>query len=58
MRTVAKMTVTIRDPRKVDPPGDYKFVVSFKFGATEFHASAKDVQTGEEAQTTVVFIAD
>ena len=50
--------MTIKDPSKVDPPSKYRIVVTFKFGAAEFQAVARDDQTGEEVKTSVVLIAD
>ena len=58
MRQVARLTLTIKDPTKVDPPERYKVTTSFSFGSSEFHVVAKDEQTGEEVDTDVVFIAN
>lgn len=58
MRKLAKMSVVIKDPTMVDPPDQYSLNVSFTFGDAELRAYAVDEQTGEEAETSVVFIAD
>ena len=58
MRKLATLTMTVSDPSKVICPDEYRICVRFSFGATELEVTAYDMQTEEEVQTSVVFVAD
>ncbi len=58
MKKVGSVTLHIADPRKVTDPDAYKFTVKFRLGGSELTVTAVDKQTGEEVQTSVIFVAE
>jgi hypothetical protein len=58
MKKVGSVRLYIADPSKVTDPDAYKFTVSFRLGGSELTVTAVDKQTGEEVQTSVIFVAE
>ncbi|DBB00576.1 TPA: hypothetical protein ACH3X3_002274 [Trebouxia sp. C0006] len=58
MKKVGSVRLYIADPSKVTDPDAFKFTVSFRLGGSELTVTAVDKQTGEEVQTSVIFVAE
>ena len=58
MQKIGSVRLLVADPSKVTDPGAYKFTVSFRLGGSELTVTAVDKQTGEEVQTSVIFVAE
>ncbi len=58
MKKVGLVRLHIADPKKVTDPDAYKFTVNFRLGGSELTVTAVDKQTGEEVQTSVIFVAE